>query len=33
MAIEAGAMNGIIKADEVTEKYVKERTNKAYEII
>ena len=32
MAIEAGAMNGIIKADAVTEKYVKERTNKAYEI-
>ena len=32
MAIEAGAMNGIIKADEVTEKYVKERTSKPYEI-
>ncbi|MEW6194497.1 MAG: 3-isopropylmalate dehydratase large subunit [Bacteroidota bacterium] len=32
MAIEAGAMNGIIKADEVTENYVKERTDKAYEI-
>lgn len=32
MAIEAGAMNGIIKADEVTEKYVRERTNEPYEI-
>lgn len=32
MAIEAGAMNGIIKADEVTEKYVRERTNARYEI-
>ncbi|AFN73478.1 3-isopropylmalate dehydratase large subunit [Melioribacter roseus P3M-2] len=32
MAIEAGAMNGIIKADEVTEKYVRERTDKPYEI-
>jgi 3-isopropylmalate/(R)-2-methylmalate dehydratase large subunit len=32
MAIEVGAMNGIIKADAVTEKYVKERTNKPYEI-
>ncbi|MBI1938851.1 MAG: 3-isopropylmalate dehydratase large subunit [Ignavibacteriales bacterium] len=32
MAIEAGAMNGIIKADEVTEKYVKERTKAEYEI-
>lgn len=32
MAIEAGAMNGIIKADEVTEKYVRERTNAGYEI-
>ncbi len=32
MAIEAGAMNGIIKADAITEKYVKERTNKPYEI-
>lgn len=31
MAIEAGAMNGIIAADELTEKYVKERTNKVYE--
>jgi 3-isopropylmalate/(R)-2-methylmalate dehydratase large subunit len=32
MAIEAGAMNGIIAADAVTESYVKERTNKSYEI-
>jgi 3-isopropylmalate/(R)-2-methylmalate dehydratase large subunit len=32
MAIEAGGMNGIIKADEVTEAYVKERTDKKYEI-
>ena len=32
MAIEAGAMNGIIKADAITEKYVKERTNKPYEL-
>ncbi len=32
MAIEAGAMNGIIAADSVTEKYVKERTQKEYEI-
>ncbi len=32
MAIEGGAMNGIIKADEVIEKYVKERTDKPYEI-
>lgn len=32
MAIEAGAMNGIIKADKVTEDYVKQRTNKSYEI-
>jgi 3-isopropylmalate/(R)-2-methylmalate dehydratase large subunit len=32
MAIEAGAMNGIIAADAVTEAYVKERTNKPYEI-
>ncbi|MCF7854265.1 MAG: 3-isopropylmalate dehydratase large subunit [Candidatus Pacebacteria bacterium] len=30
MAIEAGAKNGIIAADDVTEKYVKERTNKPY---
>lgn len=32
MAIEGGAMNGIIKADAVTEKYVQERTNAKYEI-
>ena len=32
MAIEAGGMNGIIAADEVTEAYVKERTDKPYEI-
>jgi len=32
MAIEAGAMNGIIAADAVTEAYVKQRTNKSYEI-
>ena len=32
MAIEGGAMNGIIAADEVIEAYVKERTNKPYEI-
>ncbi|MHB1686912.1 MAG: 3-isopropylmalate dehydratase large subunit [Ignavibacteriaceae bacterium] len=32
MAIEAGAMNGIIAADAVTEAYVKERTDKPYEI-
>ncbi len=32
MAIEGGAMNGIIAADSVTEAYVKERTNKPYEI-
>jgi len=32
MAIEAGGMNGIIAADEVTEAYVKERTDKSYEI-
>jgi len=32
MAIEAGAMNGIIKADELTEKYVRERTDAPYEI-
>lgn len=32
MAIEAGGMNGIIAADEVTESYVKERTDKPYEI-
>ncbi len=33
MAIEAGGMNGIIAADEVTEAYVKERTDKPYEIL
>ena len=32
MAIEAGAMNGIIAADSVTEAYVRARTNKSYEI-
>ncbi len=32
MAIEAGAMNGIIAADSVTDKYVKERSQKEYEI-
>jgi 3-isopropylmalate/(R)-2-methylmalate dehydratase large subunit len=32
MAIEGGAMNGIIAADSVIEAYVKERTNKPYEI-
>jgi 3-isopropylmalate/(R)-2-methylmalate dehydratase large subunit len=32
MAIEAGAMNGIIAADEVTEHYIKERTSAEYEI-
>jgi len=32
MAIEAGGMNGIINADAVTEAYVKERSNKEYEI-
>lgn len=32
MAIEAGGMNGIIKADEVTEAYVKSRTDKTYEL-
>ncbi|MDP3148195.1 MAG: 3-isopropylmalate dehydratase large subunit [Ignavibacteria bacterium] len=32
MAIEAGGMNGIIAADAVTEAYVKERTNKEYEM-
>jgi 3-isopropylmalate/(R)-2-methylmalate dehydratase large subunit len=30
MAIEAGAKNGIIAADDVTEAYVKERTSKPY---
>jgi 3-isopropylmalate/(R)-2-methylmalate dehydratase large subunit len=33
MAIEAGAMNGIIAADAITEAYIKERTDKPYEII
>jgi 3-isopropylmalate/(R)-2-methylmalate dehydratase large subunit len=32
MAIEAGAMNGIIAADKVIEDYVKERSNKNYDI-
>ncbi|MDX1701091.1 MAG: aconitase family protein, partial [Melioribacteraceae bacterium] len=32
MAIEAGGMNGIISADEVTEQYVKERGVDEYEI-
>jgi len=32
MAIESGAMSGIIKADEITEKYLRERTSKSYEI-
>jgi len=32
MAIEAGAMNGIISADKITEDYVKERSDKEYEI-
>jgi 3-isopropylmalate/(R)-2-methylmalate dehydratase large subunit len=32
MAIEGGGMNGIIKADTVTQAYLKERTNKKYEI-
>ncbi|MBN1300393.1 MAG: 3-isopropylmalate dehydratase large subunit [Melioribacteraceae bacterium] len=32
MAIEAGGMNGIIKADAITEAYVKERSDKSYEI-
>ncbi len=32
MAIEAGAMNGIIAADEVTGAYVKKRTDKPFEI-
>lgn len=32
MAIEAGAMNGIIAADATTESYVKQRTNNPYEI-
>ncbi|MEJ2544706.1 MAG: 3-isopropylmalate dehydratase large subunit [Calditrichaceae bacterium] len=32
MAIEGGGMNGIIKADAVTEAYLKDRTDKEYEI-
>ncbi len=32
MAIEAGGMNGIIAADEVTEAYVKKRSQKPYQI-
>jgi 3-isopropylmalate/(R)-2-methylmalate dehydratase large subunit len=32
MAIEAGGMNGIIAADEVTQEYVKQRTSRAFEI-
>jgi 3-isopropylmalate/(R)-2-methylmalate dehydratase large subunit len=32
MAIEAGGMSGIIEADAVTEAYIKQRTNKSYEI-
>ena len=32
MAIEAGAMNGIIEADEIIENYVKERSDKSYEL-
>ena len=32
MAIEAGGMNGIIAADAVTEAYVKERTDKEFDI-
>jgi len=32
MAIEAGGMNGIIAADEITEAYVKKRTDKSYEL-
>jgi len=32
MAIEAGAMNGIIAADAITEKYVREKTGKPYEL-
>ncbi len=33
MAIETGAMNGIIAADSVTEKYVRERTRASYELL
>ncbi len=32
MAIEAGGMNGIIAVDEVTEQYVKQRSDKEYQI-
>jgi len=32
MAIEAGGMNGIIAADEVTIQYVKQRSNKSFQI-
>ena len=32
MAIEGGGMNGIISADETTEKYLRERTDKSFEI-
>ncbi|MBF0586782.1 3-isopropylmalate dehydratase large subunit [Prosthecochloris sp. N3] len=32
MAIEAGGMNGIIAADDVTEAYVQARTDKSYEV-
>ncbi len=32
MAIEAGAKNGIFEADELTEAYVKERTDRPYQI-
>ncbi len=32
MTIEAGGMNGIIAADEVTENYLKQKTGKTYEI-
>ena len=32
MAIEAGAKNGIFEVDEVTEKYVKERSNRKFEV-
>ena len=32
MAIEAGAKNGIFEVDKVTEKYVKERSNRKFEV-
>jgi 3-isopropylmalate/(R)-2-methylmalate dehydratase large subunit len=32
MAIEAGAMNGIIPVDDITKEYLKKRTDKSYEI-